>query len=87
MIEAGDHSFKIPQRSWQGTERQVWDEIVGVVLSVWLSLAAPAGGAPTRERITPLRANFANGAPRRGRMSVLAGTSGYSYKEWLGHFY
>jgi predicted alpha/beta-hydrolase family hydrolase len=43
VIEAGDHSFKVPQRSGK-TERQVWDEIVGVV-AAWLATAVLAKGA------------------------------------------
>ena len=51
VIEAGDHSFKVPQRSGK-TERQVWDEIVGVV-GAWLSQAASGPGArlPARSAV------------------------------------
>jgi predicted alpha/beta-hydrolase family hydrolase len=44
VIEEGDHSFKVPKRTGK-TERQVWDDIVGVVES-WLTEAMAAFPAP-----------------------------------------
>jgi predicted alpha/beta-hydrolase family hydrolase len=44
VIEAGDHSFKVPRRSGKA-ERQVWDEIVEVIGS-WLATAVSLTGTP-----------------------------------------
>jgi len=51
VIEEGDHSFKVPKRAGK-TERQVWDDIVCVIVA-WLnrvsarsSAPSPSGGEP-----------------------------------------